>query len=377
MKIKAYICPSCGAPLDVNYDTTFTFCPNCGNRLHISYEGEAAPKNPDLRQFTDAKTGTPLASAVVPPDYTLKGALNAQWQSDAVPFTATVQAVSPDRSVILTSSSKETFEEIRDPIQKMVARIPVAAPAWLRDFVEPEAYLQQYAEGLSPLKRYIDQLIAAETEETAIPETTAQGNPYQYWDYYNGYAYESAGQLKYWIEFRDEFYLHCLFRSGESEPYEEVYTLYPDWEAPSAQQLTIRTVKDENGNDITDRFVSLDFLFSSEDVVLMQVRRDEQTLAGGEEDNLLTGEYILKPREEKTPEQLCVLAQEYYKRNYDFYPPEAAFTDNGDGTYTIRLYENVDLGEGESHTATSAWYTVDTYGVGIDEITGRTVDLTR
>ena len=52
-------------------------------------------------------------------------------------------------------------------------------------------------------------------------------------------------------------------------------------------------------------------------------------------------------------------------------------TDNGDGTYTIQLYENVDLGEGESHTATSAWYTVDTYGVGIDEITGRTVDLTR
>lgn len=78
MKIKAYICPSCGAPLDVNYDTTFTFCPNCGNRLHISYEGEAAPKNPDLWQFTDANTGTPLASAVVPPDYTLKGALNTQ-----------------------------------------------------------------------------------------------------------------------------------------------------------------------------------------------------------------------------------------------------------------------------------------------------------
>ena len=117
MKVKAYICPSCGVPLDVNYDTTFTFCPNCGNRLHISYEGEAAPQNPDLRQFTDANTGTPLASAVVPPDYTLKGALNTQWQSDAVPFTATVQAVSPDRSVILTSS-KETFEEIRDPIQK-------------------------------------------------------------------------------------------------------------------------------------------------------------------------------------------------------------------------------------------------------------------
>ena len=46
MKIKAYICPSCGAPLVVNYDTTFTFCPNCGNRLHISYEGKPRPKTP-------------------------------------------------------------------------------------------------------------------------------------------------------------------------------------------------------------------------------------------------------------------------------------------------------------------------------------------
>ena len=118
MKIEAYTCPSCGGPLDAHYDTTFTSCPHCGCKLHISYEGEAAPQNPDLRQFTDANTGTPLASDVVPSDYTLKGALNPQWQSDSVPFTATVQAVSPDRSILLVSSSKETFEEIRDPIQK-------------------------------------------------------------------------------------------------------------------------------------------------------------------------------------------------------------------------------------------------------------------
>ena len=64
MKTKAYICPSCGAPLDVNYDTTFTFCPHCGCRLHISYEEETAPKNPDLRQFTASDTGVTLASAV-------------------------------------------------------------------------------------------------------------------------------------------------------------------------------------------------------------------------------------------------------------------------------------------------------------------------
>lgn len=260
---------------------------------------------------------------------------------------------------------------------------------------------QYAAEGLSPLKKYIDQLIAAETEEATLPETTthetseqettvqkataqettaqettAQDNPYQNFDYYNGYAFESGGQLKYWIEFQDKFYLHCLFRSGEPEPYEEVYTLYPDWEASPAQQLTIRTVEDANGNDITAWFESLDFLFSSEDIVVMQVKRNEQTLAGGADDNILTGEYILKPREAKTPEQLCAMAQEYYQRNYDFYPPEADFTDNGDGTYTIHLYEIMDLGEGVFHTATSAWYTVDAYGAGINEITGETVDLT-
>ena len=209
------------------------------------------------------------------------------------------------------------------------------------------------------------------------PGATAQESPYQYWADYNGYAYENEGQLKYWIEFRDEFYLHCLFRSGEPEFYEEVYTLYPNREAQNTQQLAISTVKDASGNDITYRFESLDFLFSGEGNVLMRVRRDEQTLAGGAEDNLLTGEYALTPREENTLEQLCALAQEHYKRNYDFYPPEVAFTDNGDGTYTLHLYENVDLGEGVYHTATSAWYMVDSYGVGIDESTGKVIELDR
>lgn len=235
---------------------------------------------------------------------------------------------------------------------------------------------QYTVENLGPLKRCIDQLLSSEAEETTAP--AAQDSPYRYWTYYNGYAYSNGnGQLRYWIEFRDEFYLHCLFRSGEPEYYEQVYTLYPDWEASPAQQLTIRTVKDANGNDLSDRFESLVFLFSSEDIVLMQVRRNEQTLAGGAEENLLTGEYTLKPREAKTPEQLCVLAREHYEKTCGFYPPEAELMDYGDGKYTIHLFEIVDLGEGEIHTATSAWYTVDAYGVGIDEITGKTVELTR
>ena len=49
-------------------------------------------------------------------------------------------------------------------------------------------------------------------------------------------------------------------------------------------------------------------------------------------------------------------------------------TDNEDGSFTVHLYEVVDL-DGDTHTATSAWYTVDEYGVGQDDITGKAIDL--
>ena len=53
---------------------------------------------------------------------------------------------------------------------------------------------------------------------------------------------------------------------------------------------------DAEGNDITDWFEGLTFAFSSEDSVLMQVKRNERTLAGGEEDSILTGDYTFLPR---------------------------------------------------------------------------------
>lgn len=239
---------------------------------------------------------------------------------------------------------------------------------------------QYETENLGSLRSYIDKLLSGEGEAAPAAQPQPSGPDYQDWQYYNGYSYYlDNGQLKYWIEFTDQFLLHCMFRSGDPTYYETVYTLYPDWEAPTAQQLTICTVVDGYGNDISDWFESLVFLFSSEDTVLMQVQRDESTLAGGAEDNLLTGEYVMKPRDTaaKTPEQLCLLAQEYYSRNQGFYPPEADWVDNGDGSYTIHLYEIVRLDGGESHTATSAWYTVDAYGIGTDDITGESVALTR
>lgn len=93
-----------------------------------------------------------------------------------------------------------------------------------------------------------------------------------------------------------------------------------------------------------------------------------------------SGVYTLGPRvflqkDAESETELKRMAQMYYKRISGFYPPEADVEDNADGTYTVHLYEIVPNGDGTYHTATSAWYTVNAAGVGVDDIFGNTVNL--
>ena len=124
----------------------------------------------------------------------------------------------------------------------------------------------------------------------------------------------------------------------------------------------------------------------------MTAVRDESTLAGGAEDNILTGDYAMYPvgvgintatgRPAVRPEQsgpysaeeLGRWAQISYFVNYGFFPPEAEVTKNSDGSFTIHLFEIVDL-DGLTHTATSAWYVVNAYGSGRNDITGERIEL--
>lgn len=69
------------------------------------------------------------------------------------------------------------------------------------------------------------------------------------------------------------------------------------------------------------------------------------------------------------------MAQIYYFRHHKFYPPEADVAENGDGSFSVHLYELVNNGDGTYHTATSAWYTVDASGVGKDDVFGSEIDL--
>lgn len=48
------------------------------------------------------------------------------------------------------------------------------------------------------------------------------------------------------------------------------------------------------------------------------------------------------------------MAQMYYYRHYHFYPSVVDVKANGDGTFSVHLYEMVSNGDGTFHTATAA-----------------------
>ena len=218
-----------------------------------------------------------------------------------------------------------------------------------------------------------------------------------------GYLYcREDGMPKYWLDLTgvlsDHPVLHCYFRSGDPTFYESWFILDLSTAEMSGNAIRFYNVYDEYDFDHSNWFRQLTFQFYLDGAV-MTVDRDERTLAGGAEDNILTGTYAmvpvgvgteyrqldqdlwmpdtyLMPEEEGpyTPAELGKWAQIYYFDRNGFFPPVADVEENPDGSYSIHLYENVSL-DGIPHTATSAWYTVDAFGVGIDDIFGDAVNL--
>ena len=195
--------------------------------------------------------------------------------------------------------------------------------------------------------------------------------------------HDENGMRKYWLDLNGEDpELHAMFRSGEPEFYEEVFILDPDSiEQESEYSIRINRIWNSAGKDVSKWFRSFT-LSQVQGAVLMTVERDEKTLAGGADDNILTGVYLLVPHAYLRPaelgpytgEELARWARIYYFRDTGFFPPEADVEENSDGTFTIHLYEVVEQ-DGTVHTATSAWYTVDEYGTGQNDITGKEIDL--
>ena len=188
--------------------------------------------------------------------------------------------------------------------------------------------------------------------------------------------HEDSGQLKYWLDtLDDQLQLHAMFISGEPEYYEKVFTLDTDTAKRTGDYtLSFGKVYTETGEDVSRWFKSLT-LTEVEGAFLMQVEREEKTLAGGAGDNILTGTYLLEPHTYLLPleegpyteEELARWSQIYYFRHHGFFPPVADVEAKDDGTFSVHLYEIVKQDDW-THTATSAWYTRDANGAGTDEI---------
>ena len=194
---------------------------------------------------------------------------------------------------------------------------------------------------------------------------------------------DEDGSLQFWLTWAEngDAELHSALSSGgDPETYDEVYLLEAETAEQTGEYVTSYSRVYKNGSDISKWFKSV-VLTQAQASYILTVKRDEKTLVDPE-DPLLTGSYTFDavvrffPPEvgPYTAGELAVLAQRYYFVNTGFFPPETEVTENEDGSFTVHLYEVVTADETE-HTATSAWYTVDSFGVGVDDITGEEVYL--
>ena len=214
----------------------------------------------------------------------------------------------------------------------------------------------------------------------------------------DGYLYSlTNGMPKYWLDISgaadNRLALHCYFRSGDPAFYERCYYLDLSSAANTENALEIYRVYDQNGIDCSDCFNSLTLQFYLDGAV-MTVERDEKTLAGGAEDNVLTGSYAMKPigvgadstGKQNRPrpakdgpfqaDELGEWARIYYFMNTGLFPPIAEVTENQEGTFTVCLFETVES-DGGQHTVPSVQYTVNAYGEGKNDVTKEDVSLMR
>ena len=314
-----------------------------------------------------------------------------------------------DRRIVLTVdgltymfASKEIEkrgETVGDLLEEIVAGCEFLSEE-AEDLVElPEDYAD-LTEEIEGSQEETEEPAGPEEEEPEQPGEEATGN--RLLDVpADAYIYtQKDGMLKYWIDLTgsisDNVVLHCWFRSGDPVWYEKIYILELDPEEAGDPIRNVSKVTDAEGNDCTDWFKTLRIRIYDDSIKLV-VKRDKNTLAGGGDDNILTGNYRMKPvrAEESSPveetaaglrllplnegpystEELVEWARIRYFTETGYYPAEAAAEENSNDTVTIRLYESIEAGDIPAHMATFAWYTVDRTGNGVNGITGEAVSL--
>lgn len=136
-----------------------------------------------------------------------------------------------------------------------------------------------------------------EPASTEKPKTeTAQKSGDLGYAFWNGYSYYEDGQIRFKLEtFKDlklGFILHFWAREGDPEWHEEMITLTDLKEG--AQEVDVGMILDNRNHDLTYQYKSFKILFG-EDCAILEIERDESTLAGGTDSTIQSGTYVLTP----------------------------------------------------------------------------------
>ena len=105
-----------------------------------------------IKDFKD-QNGYVLAHAAIPDGYQIGGSLVNGFQHESVPFFVTVHAVNPETKAIIYGLTDEKYTTYKNQMLKMTLQA-MNDVRWnsIRDFVEPEVYLDSFAAALSQMR---------------------------------------------------------------------------------------------------------------------------------------------------------------------------------------------------------------------------------
>ena len=105
-----------------------------------------------IKKFKDQQDYI-YALAAIPDHYMIGGSLVNKMQHETVPFTVTAHAIDSSRNIMIFGLTDEMYTTYTNQLIKMTLKaVPNIIWDSIRDFVEPEDFLKQFAEAISQMK---------------------------------------------------------------------------------------------------------------------------------------------------------------------------------------------------------------------------------
>ena len=193
---------------------------------------------------------------------------------------------------------------------------------------------------------------------------------------------DDEGALQYWLNQNgDDLELHGLFPAEDGDPVEEVFLLDTDTAEYSDHMVRFTAISTADGEDISECYRSLQ-IYEMRSGIRMSVRQNS-----GKEDGEIplipSGSYTFEPYTYLIPEgegpfgkeDLGRMAQQYYLLRSGVWPQHAEVEKKFSGGWMVHLYNSTEGKYGAERITTLASWTVDDYGIGVDEISDGALDL--